>query len=341
MNTICLFIIIIIILIVLYYIKTQPISVDVVITWVESTEDFIKEKNEWLKKNNYKEQELNRYDDNKELMYCLRSIEKYFPDCNKVYLVVKDDQFPKYLKTNHPKLKVIKHSEIIPKEYLPTFNSFAIECYLHRIPGLHPYYLYFNDDMMLINDMKNDFFINKETKIPYNMMVNYAPKNINSITIDDEYNFVKGVKYNNLLLNKISSKNETRWNFHIPKMFNKSLDYKIEKYFNNLDSGKNSFDKTGSCKFRKNDNLFLVPFVKTYMYEYKYGGERKYITWEQIVDITLIGNEYQKLDKLLEMITWEKRQFLCINNIDNNPKNFEAYLTIVNKLFPEKSSFEI
>ena len=98
-------------------------KIDIIYTWVENTEEFQKEKQYWLNKENKNlSNEITRYIDNEELRYSLRSIEKYFPNYNKIYLLVKDDQFPRYLKKNHPKIKVIKHSDIIPKEYI-TFSS--------------------------------------------------------------------------------------------------------------------------------------------------------------------------------------------------------------------------
>jgi hypothetical protein len=42
---------------------------------------------------------------------------------------------------------------------LPTFNSRAIEMYLHRIPDLAPYFLYGNDDMFPLSTLPiEDFF---------------------------------------------------------------------------------------------------------------------------------------------------------------------------------------
>jgi hypothetical protein len=42
---------------------------------------------------------------------------------------------------------VIHHDEIFPDtQHLPTFNSYAIECHLHRIPHLSERFLAFNDD---------------------------------------------------------------------------------------------------------------------------------------------------------------------------------------------------
>ena len=51
--------------------------------------------------------------------------------------VVTNGQEPNWLKTDHPNVKVIPHSEIfLKKSDLPTFNSMAIEVHLHKIPGL-------------------------------------------------------------------------------------------------------------------------------------------------------------------------------------------------------------
>jgi hypothetical protein len=52
-----------------------------------------------------------------------------------------------------PRVRVVFHKDIMPREVLPTFNSRAIEMYLHRIPGLADYFLYGNDDMFPIAPM--------------------------------------------------------------------------------------------------------------------------------------------------------------------------------------------
>ena len=64
-----------------------------------------------------------------------------------------------------PSVRIVYHSDIMPKEVLPTFNSRAIEMYLHRIPDLAPYFLYGNDDMFPIAPMEvSDFF--RESSVP-------------------------------------------------------------------------------------------------------------------------------------------------------------------------------
>ena len=52
-----------------------------------------------------------------------------------------------------PSVRVVYHRDFIPSRHLPTFNSRTIEMFLHRIPGLAPYFLYGNDDMFPISPL--------------------------------------------------------------------------------------------------------------------------------------------------------------------------------------------
>lgn len=89
-----------------------------------------------------------RYVDNGELKYSLRSVEKYAPWIRNIFIVT-DNQVPEWLDTSHPKIHIVDHSEILPKESLPCFNSVVLEHHLHIIPGLAEHFLYANDDMFL------------------------------------------------------------------------------------------------------------------------------------------------------------------------------------------------
>lgn len=58
-------------------------------------------------------------------------------------------------------IRIVFHNEFMSPDVLPTFNSRAIEMYLHRIPNLAPYFLYGNDDMFPLAPMsEDDFFRN-------------------------------------------------------------------------------------------------------------------------------------------------------------------------------------
>lgn len=96
--------------------------------------------------------------DTQELRYSLRSLAQYAPWIRRVHLVT-DGQRPAWLRSEHPGIQIVDHAEIIPPQYLPTFNSHVIEAFLHRIPGLAEHYLYFNDDFFLTAPAgSGDFF---------------------------------------------------------------------------------------------------------------------------------------------------------------------------------------
>lgn len=317
-----------------FYENEKPL--DIVITWVMSDNEFEKEREKWLHEENYKfiiNDDHKRYSDHKEVLYCLRSIEKHFPYINNVFLVVKDGQFPNYLKRDHPKLKVINHSDIIPKEYLPTFNSVAIEAYLHHIPELSENYLYFNDDVMLLKDLKPSYFFSNSIPICLHDGPTYSyNKNIYSIDID-AYDFNSGLVFNHLLLDDITKK-EPRYHLpHVPKAFKKSYDINIEKRLKNYfinDSKVNIYDETGRSKFRKNKNIYLVSALKYYLYKNWFKCEFK--------EASSLFLELDDHNKMLDKPQNMTKHFLCIQEVGNN--NINKYYTFMDKLYPEKSSFE-
>lgn len=92
------------------------------------------------------------------LKYLFRGIQTNMPFIRKVHLVVSSEsQIPKWI--NCQEVNVVLHSDIIPEEYLPTFNCNPIEMHLHRIEGLDEEFLYFNDDMFPMQRCQpTDFF---------------------------------------------------------------------------------------------------------------------------------------------------------------------------------------
>ena len=60
--------------------------------------------------------------------------------------------------TKQPTVRIVYHKEFIPEELLPTFNSATIEMFLHRIPGLSEHFLYGNDDMYPLAELREDDF---------------------------------------------------------------------------------------------------------------------------------------------------------------------------------------
>ena len=92
------------------------------------------------------------------LRYLFRGIAENMPFIRKVHLVVShESQVPEWV--NRDEVHIVLHKDIIPAEFLPTFNCNPIEMHLHRIQGLDEEFLYFNDDMFpMLKCEPTDFF---------------------------------------------------------------------------------------------------------------------------------------------------------------------------------------
>ena len=121
-------------------------KIDMVFTYCDGTDPkFIEEKNRFLKEKDKVNNKPIRYININEIVYSVRSVLKFMPWINMIYIITNKQTPPVEL---NPKVKIIDHTEIIPKKYLPTFNSDVIESFIHNIPELSEIFLYNNDDMM-------------------------------------------------------------------------------------------------------------------------------------------------------------------------------------------------
>lgn len=184
--------------------EKENYSIDVVITWVDSSDKT------WLdEKNKYSNQILNnnrhiagdnRYQDQGTLQYIFRGIEKFMPWVRKVFLVTYG-HLPSWININCDKLKIVKHSDFIPEEYLPTFNSNAILLNIHRIKDLSEHFILFNDDMYVVNKCKSKMFF--RNGLPCDMGI------VEPIVAPDDDPFWDMMVNNLMVINRNFSKSKT------------------------------------------------------------------------------------------------------------------------------------
>ncbi|XP_052434242.1 N-acetylglucosamine-1-phosphotransferase subunits alpha/beta-like [Carassius gibelio] len=99
-----------------------------------------------------------RFEDNEELRYSLRSIEKHAPWVRHIFIIT-NSQIPSWLNLDNPRISVVTHQDIFQNHsHLPSFSSPAIETHIHRIPGLSQKFIYLNDDVMFGKDVWPDDF---------------------------------------------------------------------------------------------------------------------------------------------------------------------------------------
>ncbi len=140
-------------------------KIDLVYTWVDGQDTAWQARRKTAEANFGRgsktgdEMHSTRYDSHDELLYSIRSAQRYFVDLGNIY-VVTDRQTPTILGSLLDNVTIVDHREIFADHTnLPTFNSHAIEANLHRISGLSEQYLYMNDDVFFGSAMSGaDFF---------------------------------------------------------------------------------------------------------------------------------------------------------------------------------------
>lgn len=131
-------------------------AIDFVIAWVDE-QDPLWQKEYDKYKGSESEHSAARFRDWGILRYWFRSVEKYADWVRNIYFVTWG-HIPDWLDTTNPKLKIVRHEDYIPRDYLPTFNANTIELNIHRIEGLSEQFVYFNDDTFLCDRVEEDFF---------------------------------------------------------------------------------------------------------------------------------------------------------------------------------------
>lgn len=141
--------------------NTSQMDIDLVYLWVNGSDLKWQAKRNALIGETTDKSATNcqgRYADNDELKYSLRSVEMYAPWIRRIFIVT-DNQTPEWLDTSNPGIKIIDHSEILPAQSLPCFNSSVIEHFIYLIPGLAEHFLFANDDMFINRSVSpSDFF---------------------------------------------------------------------------------------------------------------------------------------------------------------------------------------
>ena len=108
-----------------------------------------------------------RYRSLGEIRYCVDSINIFAPFTRKIFIVTdrQDPQLEQHLQQKFPKghipMVIVDHRTIFKgyEQYLPVFNSRAIETMIWRIPGLSEHFILMNDDFMFTGPTtEEDFF---------------------------------------------------------------------------------------------------------------------------------------------------------------------------------------
>lgn len=334
-------------------------DIDAVYTWVQ----YDRLLQEDMQANGAQEEQNDlaaNYIDNKELLYSLRSLEKNASWIRRIYLVVRDGQRPSWLIDPLPDhFRIIHHSEIIPMRALPTFSSLCIESFLHKIPDLAEHYLYFNDDMILMNAVHpHDFFDRHQRPIETDC---YRVKSSVRVTMDSQrrlttgvkdkpYTFLKMMEVNSGILSamfpKRSHVKKRYQSQHIPSANRISYQKELDTFLESAswkDNDRTLQDHTIMSRTRINRDIARNSLFKKYWNMYNFGSSSRAY---DMIYMELNHLESKKTE--IEALASTTFKFLCVQNSiaysDKNAaigvKDYEILIRILDARFPMPSLME-
>lgn len=271
-----------------------------------------------------------RYVDNNELKYSIRSAEKYAPWIRKIFIVT-DNQVPQWLNTSHPKIQIVDHTEILPKECLPCFNSVVIEHHLHRIPGLSEHFLYANDDMYFNKSVCPSTFFAKDllpiirlNRRPFRKWLLWYKMNVRKIILR---NYIQTIHNAATLV-------EQKYGTYYNGKTHHNIDaYLKSTYQHTREVFKSEIDATLSNHVRSSNDIQRNLYSYVALAEKK--GHLHYVTQHTSFRLHIDNRKlYDKFERYNPM-------FFCMNDSQfANDDDRICAITFLKKLFPDKSQFE-
>lgn len=254
------------------------------------------------------------------LKYLLRGIEVNMPFIRNVFLVVSHhSQVPAWVCGDN--LKVVLHSDIIPAEYLPTFNSTTIEMFLHRIEGLDEEFLYFNDDIFPVKPCRpEDFF--RDGKAVIGMSRHLIASSM----------YKKHVRRSDRLARAALGLPERHCFLRVQHSCIPVLKSQCHEVF-----GLQRDAVSATLSRVRNDRNINMTFFLSYMFN-------KHLVVNERLSCKHVSLAAITLKKLASYISEPQRSMLCINDVKLSEERYMLYRELIintfEKSFPLKSRFE-
>ncbi len=304
-------------------------AVDLVYLWVDGNDQkWLEKRNSFLDESIKKASITGRYENNDELKYSLRSIEKNLPWIRKIFIIT-DNQVPNFIDINNTKIQIINHEEIIPKEILPIFNSVVIEYFLHNIPNLSEKFLLASDDCFVNKNLTPDFFFKNDLPIV---------RMIKSPTLKMKIFFKRlmKVKVDNY---KLSIENaykliDKKYKKYYPVRPHHNIDAFLKsEYKRTFQTFENDLKKVYHNRFRNATDIQRILFQYDLLARNR--GYLHYITNEDSYLIQVHFDDFSKY------ISRYNPTLFCLNETEKSTnEDRKRIVPFLKKLFPTKSKFE-
>lgn len=295
--------------------------IDLVYTWVDGDDtEYLKLVSKYSEKPIDLNPERTR-DIYQMIKYSLRSVAKFAPWINHIYIFTCRPQKPDWLNIDHPKISVVHHDEVFDKKDVPTFNYNVIESYIHKIPGLSNDFIYLNDDFLFGSHIEPADFYSEDGRIL-----------IHGTLFGENFGWRVYNKKNDIVgLGLVE---------HSPIMIRKAWWEDMQKVRKDL------IDDIKSHKFREGTDVMTYKLYRWYTLKHQsqYCRSIKLPDLLKIHSFHKITNNFPKQKKAIQALEKKAPKFYCLNDDqqDNpNPEVVELIQQFLSKQYPDKSDFEL
>ena len=240
---------------------------------------------------------VTRFHNNDELRYALRSIWRNLPWINRIH-VLSNCRPPAWLDLGHDRISWVRHEEVIPARFLPSFNSHVIESFLHHLPDLTETFIYLNDDFLVMRPTEPDAFFSLSGQSAarlegYGMVAGAVRAG------DPDY--LNAARNSQALLRSSLEFAATELHHHVPYALNRSVMAEIEARF------AGPVEAFRGNRFRSSSDLNIASFLYHH-YALATGRAFRASTSQVLVQCTAFGWRDR-----LALADRRQHDFVCIN----------------------------
>jgi len=308
--------------------------IDVVYTWVDDSwpgyrELLARHASTWHDVN------PNRTRDNLQILkYSLRSLAAFAPWVRRVYLVTCRPQLPSWIDASA--IRIVHHDEFMPREHLPTFNSFAILANLHRLPDLARRFVYIEDDRLFGRSVGVDDFFDPSGRVRVYEALRGTPRGGARASGASPWNLA--LACSNALLDERFGRRSRRQLKFAPLAVDR------DRWIEMIDLWPEAFARTSASRFRAAGNIAPEHLYPHFALEAGHGV---------LVPRIMMGRHawYQPLNNVTPLQTigmarlrWFAPKFACLNdNFGARPREgaVRAVQRALERWLPTPSPFEV
>lgn len=320
------------------------------------------EKQPFIEKPRFDSSDLRFRNDFDFLKYWFRGVEKFAPWVNRIFFITAG-HLPDWLNLQHPKLKIIRHSDFIPQEFLPTFNSHTIENNLYRITELSENFVYFNDDFYLLRRTRPEDFFKEGQYQGKTQLLPRAFFSENILINNPCRDIFPYIQMNNMALVNQDYDKRSFYKLHKTKAYNIkygifnlrnfllqpwrefsliydphcAIAYKKSTFQAVWQKHNKELTEASLRRFRSDRDVSHLVFYYTQLLDGKFIPRSANFSHH-----TMLNKDEKQNLQIIRMIESQKYHVLCINDGEvKNPVKTKAALTAAfDKILPEESTFE-